>query len=77
MVINLEKCGKVNGEREDAVFIEAQLAKLFKLRLQLFRLIGNGKLESISNAIETGLIEESSFFASHIVAVMDTRIDAF
>lgn len=70
IVVNLEKCGNVKGGIEDPASIEAQLAKIFKLRLQMVRLIETGTLESISNAIETQLVEESQllFFAIARVA---------
>ena len=41
---------------------EDQLSKLFKLRLQLFQKTSNGMMKSISDPIDTILIEESELF---------------
>jgi len=48
-------------EEEEEISIQNEINKLFKFRICLCRRTGNGKLERISNFIDTQWVEESEF----------------
>jgi hypothetical protein len=50
-----------DDEEEEDISIQNEINKLFKFRICLCRRTGNGKLERISNFIDTQLVEESEF----------------
>jgi hypothetical protein len=52
---------ETDDEEEEDISIQNEINKLFKFRICLCRRTDNGKLECISNFIDTQLIEESEF----------------